>query len=154
MEQTLPRRDWLILITVFLALGGIGMMVIFSILIGFGFHSVVGKIALYICFALQLLNVITIALRRHNLTHKYHAPPPSRKMRKFLAFQVILWTIGALCLIFSLVCNIFWFEAIDAIVVYPCFIGSIAAPLGWLGMLAGFHRRRQAAILTGCNAAQ
>ncbi len=148
MEQKLPRRDWLILSTVFLALGGIGMMVIFSIMIGFGFHSIVGKIALYICFALQLLNVLSIALRRRSLDHRKNTPPPSRRLRRFLAVSLLLWLFGAVCLIFSLVCNIFWFEAVDAIVVYPCLIGAVTAPLGWLLMLAGFHRRRQAAILT------
>lgn len=83
MKNTLPRHDWPILVTVFLALGGIGMMFIFSILIGFGFHSVVGKISLYICFALQLLNVITIALRSKILLRKYGAPKPSKKMHRF-----------------------------------------------------------------------
>ncbi len=148
MEQKLPHRDWLILTTVFLALGGIGMMVIFSIMIGFGFHSIVGKIALYICFALQLLNVLTIVLRRRSIEHRKDTPPPSRKMRRFLITSLLLWVIGAVSLIFSLVCNIFWFDAVDAIVVYPCLIGAVAAPLGWILMLAGFHRRRQAAILT------
>ncbi len=148
MEQKLPRRDWLILTTVFLALGGIGMMVIFSIMIGFGFHSIVGKIALYICFALQLLNVLTIVLRRRSIEHRKDTPPPSRKMRRFLITSLLLWGLGAVSLIFSLVCNIFWFDAVDAIVVYPCLIGAVAAPLGWILMLAGFHRRRQAAILT------
>lgn len=148
MDEKLPQRDWLILITVFLALGGIGMMVIFSIMIGFGFHSIVGKIALYICFALQLLNVLTIALRRHSLEHRKDTPAPSPKMRRFLIISLLIWLFGAICLIFSLVCNIFWFKAVDAIVVYPCLIGAIAAPVGWLLMLAGFHRRRQAAILS------
>ena len=151
MERNLPRRDWLILITVFLALGGIGMMVIFSILIGFGVHSVVGKIALYICFALQLLNVISILLRCRNLESRRNMPSPSPKMRKFLTFSLLLWSLGALCLIFSLVCYLFWFKAVDAIVVYPCLVGAVIAPTGWLLMLAGFHRRRQAAILTKCS---
>ena len=148
MEQKLPHRDWLILVTVFLALGGIGMMVIFSLLIGFGFHSVVGKIALYICFALQFVNVLTMFLRRHSLEHRKNMPAPSPKMRKFLTIGFILWLFGAVCLIFSLVCNIFWCKAVDALVVYPCVIGAVATPVGWLLLLAGFHRRRQAAILS------
>ncbi len=148
MEQKLPQHDWLILLTVFLSLGGIGMMVIFSILIGFGFHSVVGKIALYICFALQLLNVLTLLLRRRSLKAKYHAPKSSPKMRKFMIFTTALWGVGAFGLIFSLVCNLFFFKAIDAIVVYPCVIGAVLSLVGWILMLACFHRKRQAAILS------
>lgn len=147
MKNTLPRHDWPILVTVFLALGGIGMMVIFSILIGFGFHSVVGKISLYICFGLQLLNVLTIALRNKILLGKYQAPQPSKKMHHFTCICLTIWIIGALCLIGSLVADILWLKSIDALVVYPCVIGAILAPIGWLGLLAAFHRRRQAAIL-------
>ncbi len=147
MKNTLPRHDWPILVTVFLAIGGIGMMVIFSILIGFGIHSVVGKISLYICFALQLLNVLVIALRSKTLHHKYRAPKPSKKMRRFTCVCLIIWAIGALCLIGSLLIDILWLKSIDALVVYPCVIGAILAPIGWLGLLAAFHRRRQAAIL-------
>lgn len=148
MKKELPHRDWPTLITVFLALGGIGMMIIFSGLIGFGVHSLVGKISLYICFGLQLLNILVIAMRRHILKRKYNEPKPSKKMHRFHGICFGIWLLGALLLSFSLVCHIFWLKATEPLVMYPCVIGAILSLVGWLGLLAAFHRRRQATLLS------
>lgn len=147
MNQPLPKHDWPCLVTVFLAFGGIGMLIIFSFLIGFGIHAPVGKVSLYICFGLQMLNVLTLALRRHVLRKKYGAPAHSKKMRHFLGSSLIVWFLGALCLMGSLVLHLFWFDAYHGLVMIPCLIGTIIAPLGWLGLLASFHRIRQNVLL-------
>ena len=146
MNKRLSRCDLPITITVFLALGGLGMMLIFSGLIGFGFHSVIGKIALYICFGLQLLNVIVIFIRRHYLKLKYGAPDYSTKMRRFAVINFCIWLLGALLLVLSLILNIFWLPMSDALVTYTCTIGACIAPIGWLGLLAAFHRTREAVL--------
>ncbi len=144
--MSLPRRDIWVTLTVFLALGGLGMMFIFSGLIGFGVHSLIGKISLYICFSLQVINVAVIFIRRHYLSCKYGAPASSKKMRRFTTISFLIWCLGAMLLLFSLAANLFWFSATKAAVRYPCVIGACIAPIGWLGLLAAFHRRREAAM--------
>ena len=146
MNKNLSRCDVPIMITVFLALGGLGMMFIFSGLIGFGIHSLIGKISLYICFGLQTVNVAVIFIRRHYLKSKYHAPEFGKKMRRFATTSLLIWCFGAVLLIFSLVANILWFSSAEAWVLYPCVIGACVAPIGWLGLLAAFHRMREAVI--------
>ena len=146
MNKSLSRCDVPIIITVFLALGGLGMMFIFSGLIGFGIHSLIGKISLYICFGLQMLNVIVILIRRQYLKSKYGAPDYSTKMRHFAVINFCIWLAGALLLIFSLVVNIFWLPMSEGLVSYPCTIGACIAPIGWLGLLASFHRTREAVL--------
>lgn len=148
MSKDLPRHDLPTLITVFLALGGIGMMIIFCVLIGFGLHTIIGKIAVYLCFALQVTNVLVMTFRRHVLLQKYHAPAESKKMKRFTLVSAGFWLLGALSLIASLLLDIVRFEPTDAIVFYTCLIGGIVALIGWIGLLAAFHRRRQAAIFS------
>ena len=147
MKNDVPRYDWPTLITVFLALGGIGMMVIFSLLIGFGFHTVIGKIALYECYVLQMINVAVMGFRRRHLRQKYNSPEPSKKMKRFYVSSLCIWVLGSLLLIASLVCGIFWLPAADDPVIYLSVIGLIVTVFGWIGLLATFHRRRQAAIM-------
>lgn len=146
MNKNLSRCDVPILITVFLALGGLGMMLIFSGLIGFGIHSLIGKISLYICFALQCVNVLVIIIRRHYLKTKYGAPAFGKKMRRFSFLSFLIWCLGALLLVFSLIMNVLLFPATSAVVRYPCIIGAIFAPIGWLGLLAAFHRTRESVL--------
>ena len=146
MNKSLSRCDIPIMITVFLALGGLGMMFIFSGLIGFGIHSVIGKISLYICFGLQSINVIVIFVRRHYLKSKYSAPDYSTKMRHFAVISLCIWAFGALLLISSLIAQLSGLVATDAFVAHPCTFGACIAPIGWLGLLASFHRTREAVL--------
>lgn len=142
------KRDWPVLISIFLALGGNGMMIIFCGLIGFGLHSILGKLALYISFALQAVNLLIIACRRRTITKSLTQPhPTSKKMRRFHGVFLGLWIIGAAALLFSLAMNLFGLSMADAWVMYPCLIGSIVVPIGWLGILASFHRRKQETTL-------
>ena len=146
MNKSLSRCDIPIMITVFLTLGGLGMMLIFSGLIGFGIHSLIGKISLYICFGLQAINVLVIFIRRHYLKSKYDAPAYSKKMRHFAVITFCIWLFGALLLIGSLIANIMGLSATDALVSHPCTFGACIAPIGWLGLLASFHRTREAVL--------
>lgn len=144
--KKLPHSDLPTVITVFLALGGLGMMLIFSGLIGFGFHSVIGKISLYICFGLQAVNVLVMLLRRHTLRSKFNAPEPSKKMRRFTLICLLIWLLGIALLVFSLIAYLLWFAATHSAVMYTCVIGACIAPVGWLGLLAAFHRSRESVI--------
>lgn len=145
-QKSLSRCDLPILITVFLALGGLGMMLIFSGLIGFGIHSLIGKISLYICFGLQCVNVLVIFIRRHYLKTKYGAPAFGKKMRRFSSISFSVWCLGAALLIFSLAMNLLLFTSADIFVRYPCTVGACLAPIGWLGLLAAFHRTRESVL--------
>ena len=147
MKNDLPRHDWPTLITVFLALGGIGMMVIFSLLIGFGFHTIIGKIALYECYVLQLINLVVMAFRRQHLRQKYNSPEPSKKMKRFYLTGLCIWLVGSVLLLVSLACGIFWKSASTDWTLYLSVSGAILTLLGWIALLAAFHRRRQAALL-------
>lgn len=147
MKNEVPRYDWPTLITVFLALGGIGMMVIFSLLIGFGFHTTIGKIALYECYVLQMINVVVMGFRHQRLRQKYNSPEPSKKMKRFYVSSLCVWIFGSVLLLSSLLCGIFWFNAADDLVIYLSVIGTIVTLFGWIGLLATFHRRRQAALV-------
>lgn len=138
------KRDWPVLITLFLALGGNGMMIIFCGLIGFGLHHILGKIALYISFALQVVNLLVVAWRRRTITKSLTQPHPvSKKMRRFHGICLGVWVLGAVSLLFSLALCLFWLPMSDAWVMYSCLVGSILAPVGWLGILASYHRRSQ-----------
>lgn len=142
------KRDWPVLISLFLALGGNGMMIVFCGLIGFGLHSILGKLALYISFALQAVNLLIIAYRRRAITKSPAQPrPSSKKMRRFHGVFLGLWIVGAAALVFSLWMNIFLLPMTDPVVRYSCLGGSIVLPIGWFGILISYHRRRQQTAL-------
>ena len=146
MKPTLRRHDWLIGLTVCLAFGGVGAAFILCFLIGFGLHTFIGKEALYIAFGLQALNLAVIRVRERQL-RLGGAPTASVKMRRVHLCFAWFWRIGAVCLLFSLVLAICGMSFSSLLVRIPCVVGTILTPLGWLGALASFHRRRQAALV-------
>lgn len=150
MKKKLPQRDWAILLTVCLAFGGVGAVVIMCLLIGFGIHTFVGKETLYTAFALQAVNLVVIRTREMQL-RRAGAPAPSVKMRRVHLVIAWIWRLGAACLVASLVLALCGFGFGSLPVRIPCVVGSVLAPIGWLGALASFHRRRQAALVAQEN---
>lgn len=143
MKSTIQRRDWVFLITVCLAFGGMGAAFILCFLIGFGLHTFVGKEALYTAFGLQTLNLIVLRVRERRLRRE-GAPAAAPKMRRVHLCFAWCWRIGAACLLLSLLLAICGTSFGSLWVRIPCVVGTILTPICWLGALASYHRRRQA----------
>lgn len=146
MKTSHPRQDLLLLITVCLAIGGIGAAFILCFLIGFGLHTFVGKEALYTAFGLQTLSLAVVRIRERQLRLK-GAPSASIKMRRVHLCFAWSWRVGAVCLLSSLVMALCGISFGSLWVRILCVVGAILTPLGWLGALASLHRRRQAALV-------
>lgn len=144
----LKSHDRIFLITVCLAFGGVGAAFIFCFLIGFGLHTFVGKEALYTAFGLQALNLLVIRVRERQL-RQTGAPAASVKMRRVHLCFALLWRIGAACLLLSIVLAVCGVGYGSLWVRIPCIVGTVLTPIGWLGALASFYRRRQAALSAG-----
>lgn len=146
MQRKLPKHDWLTLLTGCLACGGIGAVLIMCFLIGFGLHTFVGKEALYTAFALQAVNLATIRLRERQL-RLANAPAASVKMRRLHLCFAWSWRIGAVALLLSLILAVCGVSFGSLWVRIPCIFGTVLTPLGWLGALTSFRRRKQAALV-------
>lgn len=138
------RYDLAVLLTVGLACGGVGTVIIMCFFIGFGLHSVIGKEALYLCLLLMALNLWVNRCRERRLQKCGPFPESSTKMRRFRLACQWIWRIAAGLLLLSLVLAICGLRFSGFWVKYPCVIGTAALPVGWLGMLACYHRKRQA----------
>ena len=134
------------LISFCLAMGGLLMALFMCGYVEFGIHSTVGKLAVYIAFLLQAVNVLIIRLRMRSLV-KAGAPAPSRGMRRFVGIFLWIWRLGALLLVASVVMLLFGMEKTDPWVRYTCLAGVCLLPLGWIGILAANRRRAQAALV-------
>lgn len=146
MQRKLLQHDWLTLLTGCLACGGIGAAFIMCFLIGFGLHTFVGKEALYTAFGLQAVNLAAIRLRERQL-RLANAPAASVKMRRLHLCFAWSWRIGAGALLLSLVLAICGVSFGSLWVRISCILGTVLALLGWLGALASFRRRKQAALV-------
>lgn len=129
-----------------LGFGGLGMAIIMCLLIGFGFHTTVGKEALYTAFVLQALNLAVARHRETRFLKGRTAPTPSKKMHRLRLAATWLWCVGAALLIVSLVLAVCGMHFGNFWVKLPCTVGALLAPLGWLGLLVCFRRHRQAAF--------
>lgn len=156
----LPRRERGIILNVkklpyaistCLAAGGLVMALFMCLYVDFGIHSTVGKIALYIAFLLQGINILMARLRIRSLV-RGGTPAPSRGMRRFLGVFLWIWRLGALLLGASLVLILFGMDAADPWVRYTCISGVCVTPVGWLGVLAACRRRAQAATVSHTGA--
>lgn len=139
------RYDLAVLLTVGLACGGVGTVVIMCFFIGFGLHTVIGKEAVYLCLLLMALN-LWVNRRREQWFLKSGAkiPESSTKMRRFRLACLWLWRVAAAALLLSLLLAICGLRFSGFWVKYPCVVGTVLLPIGWLGMLACYHRKRQA----------
>lgn len=138
-KHTGGKTDWPVQITTCLAAGGIATVIIMCFLIGFGLHTVVGKEALYVGALLLLINLFVIRRREAQLKAGMTVI-----LRRIHFVFVWMWRIGAALLLIALVLGICRVGFGKLWVKLPCLIGTILLPLGWLGNLITFDRRRKA----------
>lgn len=150
----MKHRDRAALVFTCLGFGGLGMAIIMCLLIGFGFHTTVGKEALYTAFVLQALNLAVARWREIRFLKGRAAPTPSKKMRRLRLVATWLWCAGAVFLVASLILAVCGMHFGNFWVKLPCTFGAILAPLGWLGLLVCFRRRRQAAFHSDSRSAE
>lgn len=110
-----------------LAFGGLGMVIILCLLIGFGFHTFVGKEALYIGFVMQLPSILLLRRRERR------AVPLTAPLRTAEQISLWLWRFGALLFTVSLLLALCGLRFGSFWVKYTCVSGAIAVWLGWLG---------------------
>lgn len=139
------QHDQLSLIFTCLAFGGLGAGIIMCLFIGFGFHTVIGKEAIYTTLTLQGLDLAIVGIRERRFFRLHPAPTPSKKARRLYVGFLGIWCAAVALLLFSLILAICGTPLGNAWVKLPCTIGTIASPIGWLGLLFCFHRKRQAA---------
>ena len=133
------KTDWPVLITTCLAAGGIGTVLLFCFLIGFGLNTLVGKEALYVGAGLLLINLFVIRRREAHL--EAGMTPILRRMHTAFVWT---WRIGGALLLAALVLGICGVGFGKLWVKLPCLIGTILLPIGWLGHLGTFFRRKRA----------
>lgn len=131
-------------LSVCLAVGGMVTVVIMCFFIGFGFHSPVGKYALYTALFLQLLSLGADHITQRKWETSSHSYTPSGRMLSFRRTFLLLWLLGALSLLLSLALILSGLEPSAPWVRRLCIPGIFLCPAGWWGVLVAGHRRRQA----------
>lgn len=139
-------KDLLLRLTFCLAVGGLGTVAVMCLFVGFGFSTVIGKEAVYLCLVLQAVHVAVMHSRENRLLRSSQAPLPSKKMRCIRAFAAWLWRLGALTLVASLFLILIGMLMSSLWVVLTCWIGFFAMLAGWLLRLMTFHRLCQSSI--------
>lgn len=139
MKNAAGKTDWAVQITTCLAVGGIGTVLILCFLIGFGLNTMVGKEALYVGAGLLLVNLGVIRWREKQLEAGM-----TEVLRRIHLVFVWMWRVGAALLLIALVLGIFHVGFGNLWVKLPCLIGTILLPLGWLGNLITYDRRKKA----------
>ncbi len=135
--------DCAALISTCLALGGIGTAVIMCLLIGFGFHTVVGKEALYSALVLQAVNLAVMWRRERRLKTRDSACPGKRSL--LLRVFGWVWCVAAVLLLLSLLLALCGMGFGSFWVKYPCAVGAALLPVGWLGLIVCVCRSRPVA---------
>ncbi len=141
------KQNWPAVISLCLAFGGIVTVIVICFLIGFGLHSAVGKDALYVAFALQVINLIVMKYMENRPAQGKKHHTPSKKMRKFRLIVFLIWASGALLLSASLLLVFCGLHMTNAWVRYTCIAGAILSPIGWIGLLMAAHRQHQATLV-------
>ena len=142
----MKKRDWLLRLTLCLAVGGLGMAGIMCLFVGFGFSTVIGKEAVFLYWLLQCANVIVMRIRESSLLRSAQAPAPSKRMRILRLSTAWLWRLGSITLLASMVFALCGMLLSSLLVVLTCWIGFFATLIGWLGRLMTFHRVRQSSM--------
>lgn len=137
-------KNWPVFLSVCMAFGGIGNVIVMCFMIGFGFHTFVGKEALYIAFALQGISLLVSAQSERRHAHGKVRHQPSKKMRRFRQISFAIWALGAMGLIISLLLCLLGTRYTNEWVRISCVGGAIVSPIGWLGLLMASHRRQTA----------
>ena len=113
-------------------------------MIGFGFHSTVGKYALYTALFLQLLCLGVNYITDKRLSESTHTYTPSKKMVRFRLIVTGLWLAGALFQVVSLGLVLLGLELTNLWVRILCTTGVVLCPFGWAGILLASHRKQSA----------
>lgn len=142
----MKSKDWLLRLTLCLAVGGLGMAGIMCLFVGFGFSTVIGKEAVFLYWLLQGANVVVMRIREAALLRSAQAPTPSKRMRILRLSAAWLWRLGSVTLLASMVFALCGMLLSSPPVVLTCWIGFFATLIGWLGRLMTFHRARQSSI--------
>lgn len=142
----MKKRDWLLRLTLCLAVGGLGMAGIMCLFVGFGFSTVIGKEAVFLYWLLQCANVIVMRIREISLLRSAQAPAPSKRMRILRLSAAWLWRLGSITLLASMVFALCGMLLSSLLVVLTCWIGFFATLIGWLGRLMTFYRVWQSSI--------
>jgi hypothetical protein len=129
-----------------LAWGGLITVGIVWGFIGFSLHSAVGKYALYCALFLQLSSLFAIDFTERKENKSGTAYTPSRQMIRFHRIASLLWVIGAIFLLASLGLMLLGLEPSAPWVRYLCIPGVILAPIGWLGLLMCYRRKKSARL--------
>ena len=139
------QHDIPVLLTGCLAVGGAGMFLIMSVLIGFGVSTLIGREAMYLCLLLELVNLLVLHARAGALLRSGKAPQPSPKMRLLRRISGIGWLTGAVLLVGSLALLLFGLPLANIWVKLAAYIGVPVMMLSWAGCLIVFRRLRMSA---------
>ena len=142
----MKKRNWSVIIPVCLAFGGLGNILVMCILIGFGFHTPVGKQAIYVALALEFLSLLACSRHEYRLEVEHPKYIAGEKLRRFRRICGILWLSGAGLLLISLALILFGLRMTGLWVRIPCIAGLILAPIGWIGLLLSYHHRQEALL--------
>ena len=142
----MKKRNWSVVIPVCLAFGGLGNILIMCILIGFGFHTVVGKQAIYVALALEALSLLACACHEHRLEKEHPNYAAGAKILRFRRICGVIWFAGVGALLISLALILFGLRMTNIWVRIPCIMGLILAPVGWIGLLLSYHHRQEALL--------
>ena len=142
----MKRKEWLLRLSVCLATGGLGMVAVMCLFVGFGFGTVIGKEALGLYLLLQSGNVALITARERLLLRSAQTPVPSKRMRLLRLSLKWFWRVGALTLLASLVMALCGVLLSNLWVVLTSWIGFCMTVVGWLGRLMTYHRMEQSRL--------
>lgn len=140
------KKDWLLRITGCIAAGGLIMMVIMCLFIGFGFGTLVGREAVGLYLFLQAVNLIVILCREKKMRARPEVPNSSAKMCRVRKTGGLFWCIGAGLALLSFGLPLVGVGGDTIWVKLSCWLGVILALLGWLIRLASVVRMRQSAL--------
>ncbi len=142
----MKKRNWAVMIPVCLAFGGLGNILIMCILIGFGFHTVVGKEAIYVALALEFVSLLACSRHERRLEREHPNYVAGEKLRRFRRICGGIWLSGAGLLLLSLSLALCGLRMTALWVRIPCIAGLILAPIGWIGLLLSYHHRQEALL--------
>ena len=142
----MKKRNWSVIIPVCLAFGGLGNILVMCILIGFGFHTVVGKQAIYVALALECLSLAACSRHEYRLEAEHPNYTAGEKLRRFRRICGVIWFAGAGVLLLSLALILCGLRMTELWVRIPCIMGLILAPIGWIGLLLSYHHRQEALL--------
>ena len=142
----MKKRNWSVWIPVCLAFGGLGNIIVMCILIGFSFHTLVGKEAVYVALALEFGSLLACSRNERRLEAEHPHYIAGEKLRRFRRICGMIWLSGAGLLLFSLILALCGLRMTGLWVRIPCVAGLISAPIGWIGLLLSYHHRQEALL--------